>query len=286
MKKIYEFNYYYDAIDVYEVNSIYKYYWSNHSWIGEFKTSVNTMFYSLSISNSPIYLKCEVSFFEEGVEFLFSMEEKYFYAYDEIESCFNHNGYIVFVLKESIKRSSLEIETPFIMYRNFDEKVLENLKEILSNRVENCTINFDKVDNRFEKQKFIIKMMFIILAIVMVIVILFITIATPPNEFRTLKSSSNILAKQAKTIKIYEKGLAECYGKYEGKGCGIIAEKLLNLKSNYNLNVMDFNRVLERSEWDSCTKKNSSGLYDKIIEITLPKECAVYKTFSTLNEMK
>jgi len=146
MKKIDTFSFHYNVLDVYEVNGIYAYYVHKHyclnnSWMRKLKEFL----YSKAIFTLPIYLKCEVTFFEEGLEFCFSEYDRYFYAYDAIKSCFNKEGYIVFSLKKPIKSNMLEIETPFIIYRNFDQKVLKKLDSILSEKIEGCTINTEEL---------------------------------------------------------------------------------------------------------------------------------------------
>ena len=62
-----------------------------------------------------------------------------------------------------------------------------------------------------------------------------------------------ILTKKLKSIKLYEKGLTDCYQHQGDTGCGVIGVKLLQLKDDYKQGATDYNKKAKLFNWKACS---------------------------------
>ena len=96
-------------------------------------------------------------------------------------------------------------------------------------------------------------LLLIIFLIAIQITKLILTDASIEHQEVWLKSESYAIDKQLRSIKLYKNGLNECYKHQEKRGCGVIAEKLLQLKDDYNQRVTDYNKKAKKFNWQKCT---------------------------------
>jgi hypothetical protein len=71
------------------------------------------------------------------------------------------------------------------------------------------------------------------------------------SQSNSLKAYVNDLKKTANKMKTYKEGLNGCYAQHEKRSCVYIEKNILELKAQYNVTVMKYNKLSKDVDWDN-----------------------------------
>jgi len=74
---------------------------------------------------------------------------------------------------------------------------------------------------------------------------------THATQSDCLNEYSNELKKTANKMKTYKEGLNGCYAQHEKRSCVYIEKNILELKAQYNVTVMKYNKLSKDVDWDN-----------------------------------